>query len=381
MNTIFRTLIALSSNGNIVKALLEYGGLVYILNIFCDDKAPTEHRMFATELLAKLQSDKLTGPRWTRFIVRYLPPIFADALRDNSANAIQMFDSTTESPELIWNDEIRKAIRQNIQTSVTELTTLHLRDPSAKWNAPNTDETLYQSVVEGEIIVGGVYIRLFNNNPSWTVRHPKQFATELMEKILELMKSPNAQLEPVTKALCSLIQFNKTIADQIPAQGYLPQFCSAMTSTNPLASKTALLILNELATNDFCADSLSTQPVIKGIQICMKQQPSQIGEAAHVLKFLTKRPSTELASQFLSTGIIQYLLDLLGSSLPDVNNPGAAKAELVDALKQISRDLTYGDQISDILNKSLVWNQYRNQSHDLFLPSTRTQAIGKEIIE
>jgi DnaJ family protein C protein 13 len=375
VNTIFRTLIALSSNGSIVKALLEYGGLVYILNVFCDPQLSTEYRLLAAELLAKLQSDKLTGPRWTRFIIRYLPPIFGDALRDNSGNAIQMFDSTTESPELIWNDNIRKAIRQNIQTSVNELSTLHLSDPGAKWNAPNAEETLYQSVVEGEIIVGGVYIRLFNTNPSWTVRHPKNFCTELMEKILELMQSPNDQLEPITTALCSLIQFNKAIADQIPSQGYLPQFCTAMASSNSRASKTALLILNELATNDYCSETLSNLPIIKGILVCMKQQSSLIGEAAHVLKFLTKKSSSELAQQFLSSGIIPYLLDLLSSNLPQVNNPGAAKAEIVDALKQVARDLQYGSQITDILEKSTIWSQYKDQRHDLFLPASRTQAI------
>uniref|UniRef100_A0A914YWG2 J domain-containing protein n=1 Tax=Panagrolaimus superbus TaxID=310955 RepID=A0A914YWG2_9BILA len=376
INTIFQTLIALSSNGNIVKALLDYGGLLYILNVFCDPQLPTENRIHAAELLAKLQSDKLTGPRWVRYLIRYLPPIFADSLRDNSSNAIQMFDSTTESPELIWNDEIRKAIRQNIQKSVSELSALHLSDPGAKWNAPNTEETLYQSVVEGEIIVGGVYIRLFNTNPSWTVRHPKQFATELMEKVLELMNTPNDFLEPVTTALCSLIQYNKAIADQIPAQGYLPQFCTAMTSSNSRASRTALLILNELATNDYCAESLSVQPVIKGIHICMKQQPSLIGEAAHALKFLTKKTSSELAQQFLSSKIVPFLLELLGSSLPEVGNPGAAKAEMVDALKQVAKDLQYGQQITEILEKSPIWAQYKDQRHDLFLPASRTQAIA-----
>ncbi|EJW69800.1 hypothetical protein WUBG_19291, partial [Wuchereria bancrofti] len=51
-----------------------------------------------------MQADKLTGPRWSRFIVRFLPPIFTDALRDSPQTALSMFDSTHENPELIWND-------------------------------------------------------------------------------------------------------------------------------------------------------------------------------------------------------------------------------------------------------------------------------------
>lgn len=107
----------------------------------------------------------------------------------------------------------------------------------------------------------------------------------------------------------------------------------------------------------------------------MKQQPSLIREAAHSLKFLMQRCTSELAGQLLTTGILPYLLEILGSGLSGVDNPAAAKAELVDALKFACRDLQYGQKISDELNKSAIWAQYRDQRHDLFLPAPRTQAI------
>lgn len=371
---ILKTMIALSANGNIVKLLLEFGGLIYILNIFCDSNLSSEIRCLASELLSKLQNDKLTGPRWTRFIIRYLPPIFSEAIRDNSTTSIQLFDSTTENPELKWNDEIRNLVKNHLKTSVEKLMIAQLSDPTSKWIPPPGDGTLYQSTVDGEIIVGGIYIRLYNLNPSWTVRHPKQFSTELMEKVLELMQKPNDNLQPITQALCSLFHYHPSTADSIPAQGYLPQFCNAMSSTNPLVSKTALMIMDQLATNTYCADSLSTQPIIKGLFICMKQQPTLIGEAAHALKFLMKRCTSELAQQLLTTGIIPYLLELLSSNLP-VSNPGAAKAEIVDALKSATKDLQHGEEINEILNKSPIWVEYKDQRHDLFLPASRTQAI------
>lgn len=39
--------------------------------------------MLAAQLLSKLQSDKLTGPKWSRFIIAYLPALFADQLKDD----------------------------------------------------------------------------------------------------------------------------------------------------------------------------------------------------------------------------------------------------------------------------------------------------------
>ncbi|CAD5210525.1 unnamed protein product [Bursaphelenchus xylophilus] len=379
---ILRTLIALSSNGTVVKNLLEFGGLLYLLHILMQQKGDQneENRLLVAELLAKLQADKLSGPRWSRFIIKYLPPIFADSLRDSPANAIRMLDSNTENPELIWNDTIRANVRQQVGQSLQELLTTQSRDLNAKWSQTlqntNDQTTAYSSTIAGELIVGGVFIRLFNQNPSWIVRHPKQFATELMESVLELMQKPNENLQPVTSALVSLITNHPTTVDQIPAQGYLPQFCRVMHNPNPDAAKSALLILQQMSENQYCADSLASQPVIKGIQVCMSKQPDLMSEAAHSLKCLTKNPKPELAEQFLKTDIINILLKVLSGELTGTGNVSAAKAEIVDALKSICRDLQYGERIEEILNKSTVWTQYKDQRHDLFLPASRTQAIA-----
>ncbi|CAD5207181.1 unnamed protein product [Bursaphelenchus okinawaensis] len=379
---ILRTLVALSSNGTMVKNLLEFGGLLYLLHILMGAKGDgqDENRLLVAELLAKLQSDKLSGPRWSRFIVKYLPPIFADSLRDSPAQAIRMLDSNTENPELIWNDTIRATVRQQVGQSLQELLTTQSRDLSAKWSqtlqATNDQSTAYSSTIAGELIVGGVFIRLFNQNPSWNVRHPKQFATELMEFVLELMQKPNENLQPVTSALVSLITNHPTTVDQIPAQGYLPQFCRVMHNPNAESAKSALLILQQMAENQYCADSLASQPIIKGIETCMHKQPDLMSEAAHSLKCLTKNPKPELAEQFLKTDIIKSLLKVLSGELTGTGNISAAKAEIVDALKSICRDLQYGDRIQEILQKSTVWTQYKDQRHDLFLPASRTQAIA-----
>lgn len=107
-----------------------------------------------------------------------------------------MFDSTTENPELIWNDEIRQKVRQLVGQQLQELLIAHSRDPLAKWSVSTQPQsaganaadapTAYSTVIAGELIVGGVFIRLFNQNPQWAVRHPKEFATELMEALLEV---------------------------------------------------------------------------------------------------------------------------------------------------------------------------------------------------
>lgn len=51
----------------------------------------------------------------------------------------------------------------------------------------------------------------------------------------------------------------------------------------------------------------------------MKQQPSLIREAAHSLKFLMQHCTSDLAGQLLTSGIMPYLLEVLGSNLPGAN--------------------------------------------------------------
>lgn len=68
--------------------------------------------------------------------------------------------------------------------------------------------------------------------------------------------------------------------------------------------------------------------------------------------------------------------------LTGVNNPSAAKAEIADALKFCCREPQFGERISAILQRSNIWAQYKDQRHDLFLPTlTQTQAITGKFIQ
>ncbi|GMT29435.1 hypothetical protein PFISCL1PPCAC_20732, partial [Pristionchus fissidentatus] len=380
-----RALTALAANGQIVKEMLEYGGLLYILRVII--QRPTDAsaalRLSAAELLAKLQADKLTGPRWQRFLIKFLPDIFADAFRDNALTALSMYDSTTSNPELIWDDKSRTAVKSSIDKAISTLAERQKMDDDAKWDMSligGEDWCAYGDSASGELVVAGVFIRLFIANPGWTVRHPTQFATELTERILASMRAkPNTaaagDLNTLTTAFVELVRHHANTADRLPAQGYLPQFCSAMSSPSAATSRAAILMLHQLAENNSCADSLCRLPCIDGIKKCMESQPTLMHEAAHALKLLMKRNGGDLAAQMLTTGMIDFLLLVLGGRVDGANSP-AAKACITEALKSACMDLEKGAEISALLEKSTVWAQYKDQRHDLFLPAARTAAIA-----
>jgi len=45
--------------------------------------------------------------------------------------------------------------------------------------------------IDGEMIVGGVFLRLYVANPGWVLRKPKEFITELLEKWSEIVSVSN----------------------------------------------------------------------------------------------------------------------------------------------------------------------------------------------
>ena len=57
-------------------------------------------------------------------------------------------------------------------------------DPNTPWKFP--DEITLTSTT-GEVVVGGVYLRLLVSNPSWVLRKPKQFVSDLFDELIDLL--------------------------------------------------------------------------------------------------------------------------------------------------------------------------------------------------
>ena len=66
----------------------------------------------------------------------------------------------------------------------------------AKWNIPEDFQVVY-TVVQGEMTIGGVFLRLFIANPGWVLRKPKEFIVELLERwsALVVLQNPNVSID------------------------------------------------------------------------------------------------------------------------------------------------------------------------------------------
>lgn len=53
-------------------------------------------------------------------LIRFLPGVFMDAMRDNAEAAVHIFEGTHENPELIWNDSSREKVSTTVREMMLE---------------------------------------------------------------------------------------------------------------------------------------------------------------------------------------------------------------------------------------------------------------------
>ncbi|GFR63073.1 LOW QUALITY PROTEIN: DnaJ-like protein subfamily C member 13 [Elysia marginata] len=363
------SLFALMSNTKIVKEAMVKGCLVYLLDLFCNATKP-EVREKTAELMAKMLSDKLVGPKVRILLNKFLPPIFMDAMRDSPEASVHMFEGSHENPELIWNDEAR----EKVCTMVIKLREKHVQaqrqDANAKWSLSDDFQVVYSDAA-GEVVVGGVFLRLFIANPAWVLRRPKEFLTELMEQWTKAAASPNPNgelLETLTKGLVFLFEAHSSTLDQVPSLGYIPRIFHIIEGTKANAvPKSAIEVVHQLANNELCIRSMASIECIAPIKRAMKIRRDAIGLAAEALAKMFDKGEDELVKQALAAELIPFLLKLLEGGLEAMDKPAATKAQIVKALKAMQRSLAHGERVIEILDKSSVWKEYKDQRHDLFI--------------
>ena len=67
--------------------------------------------------------------------------------------------------------------------------------------------------------------------------------------------------------------------------------------------------------------------------------------------------------------------DLLGLLDHPDSNRGSARVLIAEALKSLTHSLAHGEEVSAILNKSAVWQQYSQQDHALFIQNDTSLQI------
>lgn len=218
--------------------------MIYLLDHFCNSNN-SQIRETSAELLGKMTLDKLSGPKVRITVCKFLPVVFLDAMIETPAGCVQMFETTHEHPELIWNDKTREIVSLTVQDMANNFYEKQKQNPKIQWHDPEQ----LPEIMSDELIVSGVYLRLFVSNPGWTLRKPKQFLSDLLDFIVDNISRisvDNDALDIATQSLVLLLNVQPNLADAIPVLGHIPKFFRQL-STQP---KSALEVLHALALSE-----------------------------------------------------------------------------------------------------------------------------------
>lgn len=178
---------------------------------------------------------------------KFLPGVFLDAMIENPQIAVQMFESIHEHPELIWNDKTRDNVIESVLNHSNTFLKQQLSNPKHLWKDPDT----LKDIVTDELVVSGVYLKLFISNPCWTLRKPKQFLSDLLDFVslnINRTSTPKEKeaLEISTNALIALLHAQPNLADAVPVLGHIPKFFTQLS----IQPKSALKILHQLSLSE-----------------------------------------------------------------------------------------------------------------------------------
>lgn len=93
-----------------------------------------------------------------------------------------------------------------------------------------------------------------------------------------------------------------------------------------------------------------------------------VGIACGALNRMLVANADYVVEQALKTDLIKLLLKMLDSN--ESQNTTSTKALIVQVLKKMCQSELFGSQVNTVLDNSTVWNEFKDQKHDLFITQT-----------
>ncbi|KZV55243.1 hypothetical protein F511_25840 [Dorcoceras hygrometricum] len=422
-------LYSLASTPELAWAAAKHGGVVYILELLLplQDEIPLQQRAAAASLLGKLVGQTMHGPRVAITLARFLPDGIISIIRDGPGEAVvNALEQTTETPELVWTPAMAASLSAQIATMASDLYREQMKGRVIDWDVP--EQASGQKEMRDEPQVGGIYIRLFLKDPKFPLRNPKRFLEGLLDQYLSSIAATHYEGQTVdtelplllSASLVSLLRVYPALADHVGYLGYVPKLVSAIAyegRRESMASESSLpeddsvqkisqtpqervrlsclRVLHQLAGSTTCAEAMAATSVgtPQVVPLLMKAIGWQGGSilALETLKRLVgagNRARDALVAQGLKVGLVEVLLGLLdwraglrnGLSLQlnwNESEASIGRVLAIEVLHAFATEGAYCTKVREILDASDIWNAYKDQRHDLFLPSNaQTSAAG-----
>jgi hypothetical protein len=195
---LWNALESFSANPDGLSCLLSNGLIIRCLGTLLAVKGYNTaytNRLAAISLITKCLWNAVKGHETSSWLRRFLPePLVILLKKSIGKSSLQLIDNVAENPELIWTQDMQNELREGIlfiheenikkqqqeqqsfSLSVSSLTGYH-----DILQLPSSDYHVHYAVLDNEIFIGNVYIRIYLKQPSFKLSNPIYF----MEKIIE----------------------------------------------------------------------------------------------------------------------------------------------------------------------------------------------------
>ncbi|CAN6300032.1 unnamed protein product [Urochloa humidicola] len=432
-------LYSLASTPELAWAAAKHGGVVYILELMLplEEEIPVQQRAAAASLLGKLVGQPMHGPRVAITLARFLPDGLVSVIKDGPGEAVvSSLEQTTETPELVWTPAMAASLSAQLATMASDLYQEQMKGRVVDWDVP--EQASGQHVMKDEPQVGGIYVRLFLKDPKFPLRNPKRFLEGLLDQYVSSVAATHYEANAVdpelplllSAALVSLLRVHPALADHVGYLGYVPKLVAAMAyegrretmasgqATSGLQAEpsehdnsghseanvqtpqervrlSCLRVLHQLASSTTCAEAMAATSAgtPQVVPLLMKAIGWQGGSilALETLKRVVgagNRARDALVAQGLKVGLVEVLLGILDwraggrQGLCNQMKWNESEASIgrvlaVEVLHAFATEGAHCARVREVLNSSDVWGAYKDQKHDLFLPSNaQSSAAG-----
>ena len=254
---------ALVSSPSIANLLLSSNGWLEVVGVLAGYSVYTKlyaARVGAARTLSRLLWDPSSGTVTASKVERLLPATLTEILKESPEEMIKLFDSESDTPELIWNSSMRGELRKAIGD--------HLLAESDAPGMANRHVFVKYAALEKELFIGGVYVSKFVKEPTYNLRNPALFLESLLKRwdselslfasgegsaktvsdCTALADAEHDTLHLITSAIVYLCKVQDPLCDKLGQWGYmqtcvtiLPRILSNKFTGTPLLSIMRLL--------------------------------------------------------------------------------------------------------------------------------------------
>jgi DnaJ family protein C protein 13 len=102
----------LCENTKVVTDMMRTGGYVTMLGLFVDNREENgmKARVAACSILSRMMQDSTFGGKCINLFRRFLPAMLVFEMKENVNGAAVTFDGDHESPEIIWDIDMRSKV-------------------------------------------------------------------------------------------------------------------------------------------------------------------------------------------------------------------------------------------------------------------------------